>query len=94
MSNLKGGFFFFFASFIVFMGIAVFFLVPETKGKSLEAMDQVFGTAYGDLIEVELRDYRMEVRKERDFEAKGKEDEAGKVEARDEILRVEREMEV
>lgn len=42
------------------MGVLVFFLVPETKGRTLERMDEIFGTAYGDLVNVELRDYRRE----------------------------------
>jgi len=61
LSELKGGFFFFFAACIVGMGIAVYFLVPETKGKSLENMDEVFGTAYGDMVEVELANYRRDL---------------------------------
>ena len=40
------------------MGCAVFFWVPETKGKTLERMDDVFGSAYGDVVEVELGNYR------------------------------------
>jgi hypothetical protein len=58
----KGGFFFFFASCLVVMGCLVFFLVPETKGKTLERMDDVFGSAYGDIVEVELGNYRREGR--------------------------------
>jgi hypothetical protein len=60
LSNLHGGFFFFFAACLVVMGTLVFFLVPETKGRTLERMDEIFGTAYGDLVEVELGDYRRE----------------------------------
>lgn len=33
------------------MGLFVFFLVPETKGRTLEGMDEVFGGAYGDAVE-------------------------------------------
>lgn len=62
LSNLHGGFFFFFAACLVVMGTLVFFLVPETKGRTLERMDEIFGTAYGDLVEVELGDYRRERR--------------------------------
>lgn len=50
---------------IVVMGLGVWFVVPETKGRTLEAMDLVFGTAYGDAVEVELREYREGVVKER-----------------------------
>jgi hypothetical protein len=60
LSALHGGFFFFFATCITIMGILVFFLVPETKGRTLERMDEIFGTAYGDLVNIELRDYRRE----------------------------------
>lgn len=60
ISALHGGFFFFFAACITVMGVLVFFLVPETKGRTLERMDEVFGTAYGDLGHLELRDYRRE----------------------------------
>jgi hypothetical protein len=47
------------------MGILVYFLVPETKGRSLESMDLVFGTAYENAtntreLELELGDYRKE----------------------------------
>jgi hypothetical protein len=67
LTNWKGGFFFFFAACLVVMGILVFFLVPETKGKTLERMDDVFGTAYGDAVEVELGDYRRERREKGGF---------------------------
>ena len=53
------------------MGCAVFWLVPETKGKTLERMDDVFGSAYGDVVEVELGSYRQEGR-ERGIFGKGK----------------------
>lgn len=56
ISNLKGGFFFFFASCITIMGVCVYFFLPETKGRSLESMDEIFGTAYGDETGVELRE--------------------------------------
>jgi hypothetical protein len=61
ISNLKGGFFFFFAACLVVMGVLVFFLVPETKGRTLERMDEIFGTAYGDLHELELSAYRRDL---------------------------------
>lgn len=60
LSNLKGGFFFFFAACITIMGMLIFWCVPETKGRSLERMDEIFGTAYGGEVERELRDYRAE----------------------------------
>jgi hypothetical protein len=66
LSEWHGGFFFFFASTIVVMGLAVFFLVPETKGRTLEGMDEVFGSAYPDGLVTEmehgaeLEDYRIQ----------------------------------
>lgn len=62
LSSLKGGFFFFFASCMVVMGLLVLWLVPETKGRSLEGMDEVFGSAYGvvDAVGLELRSFRRE----------------------------------
>jgi hypothetical protein len=35
--------FFMFGSFDVLMGLFVYFFVPETKGLSLEKMDELFG---------------------------------------------------
>jgi hypothetical protein len=61
ISNLKGGFFFFFAACLVVMGLLVYFLVPETKGRTLERMDEIFGTAYGDLHELELSAHRRDL---------------------------------
>ncbi|RDW68273.1 hypothetical protein BP5796_08930 [Coleophoma crateriformis] len=46
LSSLRGGFFFFFAASMVVAALFVFFGVPETKGKSLERMDEIFGTPY------------------------------------------------
>jgi Sugar (and other) transporter len=70
LTEWKGGFFFFFASCLVVMGSLVFWLVPETKGKTLERMDDVFGSAYGDVVDVELGNYRRE-RRERGIFRKG-----------------------
>lgn len=39
------GMFFMFGSFCVLMGTFVWFFVPETKGLSLEKMDDLFGVA-------------------------------------------------
>lgn len=60
LTSLKGGFFFFFAACIVCMGVAVWLFVPETKGRTLEEMDGVFGSAYGGEVEGELREFRRE----------------------------------
>ncbi|KAG4435614.1 hypothetical protein IFR05_008889 [Cadophora sp. M221] len=62
LTNLHGGFFFFFATCITLMGFFVFFLVPETKGRTLEGMDEIFGSAYGELVGgvVEFRGFQRE----------------------------------
>lgn len=39
----RQGMFFMFGTFCFLMGIFVFFFVPETKGISLERMDELFG---------------------------------------------------
>lgn len=39
-------FFFFFAASTIVSGTLVFFFLPETKGRTLEGMDEVFGTPY------------------------------------------------
>jgi hypothetical protein len=39
------GMFFMFGSFDILMGVFVWFFVPETKGLSLEKMDELFGVA-------------------------------------------------
>ncbi|KAL3426690.1 MFS quinate transporter [Phlyctema vagabunda] len=43
LSSLRGGFFFFFAACTALMTVIVYLWVPETKGRSLESMDAVFG---------------------------------------------------
>jgi hypothetical protein len=73
LAEWKGGFFFLFAGCLTVMGTGVWFLLPETKGKTLERMDDVFGSAYGDVVEVELGNYRREGREKGIFE-KGKVD--------------------
>ncbi|KAL5318406.1 hypothetical protein ACEPPN_013466 [Leptodophora sp. 'Broadleaf-Isolate-01'] len=62
LTNLHGGFFFFFAACITIMGLFVYFFVPETKGRTLEGMDEVFGSAYGELVGgvVEFRGFQRE----------------------------------
>ncbi|KAJ2962452.1 hypothetical protein NQZ79_g2349 [Umbelopsis isabellina] len=41
--NIPYGTYFLFGSFAVIMGVFVYFLLPETRGRSLEQMDEVFG---------------------------------------------------
>ncbi|KAK7432476.1 hypothetical protein QQZ08_001041 [Neonectria magnoliae] len=43
MGQAGYGMFFMFGSFCILMGMFVWFFVPETKGLSLEAMDELFG---------------------------------------------------
>ncbi|KAF5579301.1 quinate permease [Fusarium pseudocircinatum] len=43
MGPLGYGMFFMFGSFCILMGLFVWFFVPETKGLSLEQMDELFG---------------------------------------------------
>ena len=45
MNNLGFGTFVFFGAFSFVGGLFILFLVPETKGLSLEEMDDVFGSA-------------------------------------------------
>ncbi|KAI8067555.1 general substrate transporter [Gongronella butleri] len=42
MANITFGTYFFFGSMAVVMGVFVFFFVPETRGRSLEDMDELF----------------------------------------------------
>ncbi|KAI8096978.1 general substrate transporter [Halteromyces radiatus] len=42
MANITYGTYFFFGSMAVIMGIFTYFLVPETRGRSLEQIDEVF----------------------------------------------------
>ena len=41
-ANPRQGMFFMFGSFDIIMGFFVYFFVPETKGISLEKMDELF----------------------------------------------------
>ncbi len=82
LSNLKGGFFFFFAAMITVMGVVIWFVVPETKGRTLEGMDEVFGSAYAEVgVEMELKEYRKEIHPK----GKGKREAEGEGEANLEI---------
>jgi len=56
MDSINWGLYFVFAGFSLLMGAWVFFFVPETKGKSLEEIDEVFGqTGMSHAHEAELR---------------------------------------
>jgi hypothetical protein len=60
LTSWHGGFFLFFAGAITISGLGVWIFVPETKGRTLEGMDAVFGNAYSVEInmgnEFEMRD--------------------------------------
>jgi len=43
ISNIGYGTYLFFASCTILMAIWAYFCVPETKGRTLESMDQLFG---------------------------------------------------
>jgi hypothetical protein len=43
ITDIGYGTYFLFATFMVLMGVWAFFFVPETKGRSLEDMDRLFG---------------------------------------------------
>lgn len=89
--NGQGFFFFFFGSCIVVMGGLIWGFVPETKGRTLEGMDQVFGSAYANETEMMIRRDRAQKREEAVGvrEAGDNARAGGKVKVGDEILRVE-----
>jgi len=45
ISNIGYGTYLFFGSCTILMTIWAYFCVPETKGRTLESMDQLFGAA-------------------------------------------------
>ena len=47
MDNIGYGTYVFFAAMCFLAGIWAFFLVPETSGKSLEEIDELFGDSSG-----------------------------------------------
>jgi hypothetical protein len=47
LEHLKYGTYIFFAAFCILMFLWVWFLVPETRNKTLEEMDRVFGDQSG-----------------------------------------------
>jgi hypothetical protein len=60
ISNIGYGTYLFFGSCTILMTVWAFFCVPETKGRTLESMDQLFGatnTSYeNELTEDEIND--------------------------------------
>ena len=68
IDNLKGWMYLIFGTMGLIMGMFVYFFVPETMGKSLEQMDDVFGEPEGgskaDRAEFRLRKIALVAGKE------------------------------
>lgn len=45
LSDIGGGTYLFFAASIVVIVFWVYFFIPETKGRTLESMDELFGVS-------------------------------------------------
>lgn len=56
LDKLKFGTYIFFAAFCLLMFLWVFFLVPETRYKTLEEMDLVFGDNTGQMDQERMRE--------------------------------------
>lgn len=67
--------FFMFGSFCFLMGIFVYFFVPETKGLSLEKMDELFGVTdtYNRKLSGDAETARQTSREHHDVTVKEKE---------------------
>lgn len=78
ISDLGYGAYFFFASILVSMGIWSFFFVPETKGVSLEEMDELFMRPMHQAVWAQMRGKPLFV--DEDTAARGKGLEKGTVE--------------
>lgn len=61
LDKLKFGTYLFFAAFCLIMFLWVFFFVPETRYKSLEEMDLVFGDNSGTVDRERMREIMAEV---------------------------------
>jgi hypothetical protein len=61
LDKLKFGTYLFFAAFCLLMFLWVFFFVPETRYKSLEEMDLVFGDNSGIIDRERMREIMAEV---------------------------------
>jgi len=61
LQALKFGTYIFFASFCLLMFLWVWFLVPETRYKSLEEMDAVFGYNLGQVDQERMREIMSEI---------------------------------
>lgn len=61
LQALKFGTYIFFAAFCLLMFLWVWFLVPETRYKSLEEMDAVFGDNLGQADQERMREIMSEI---------------------------------
>jgi hypothetical protein len=61
LESLKYGTYIFFAAFCLLMFLWVWFLVPETRYKSLEEMDAVFGDNLGQVDQERMREIMAEI---------------------------------
>lgn len=61
LQALKFGTYIFFASFCLLMFLWVWFLVPETRYKTLEEMDLVFGDNLGQVDQERMREIMAEI---------------------------------
>ena len=61
LQALKFGTYIFFAAFCLLMFLWVWFLVPETRYKSLEEMDAVFGDNLGQVDQGRMREIMSEI---------------------------------
>jgi hypothetical protein len=61
LQALKFGTYIFFASFCLLMFLWVWFLVPETRYKTLEEMDLVFGDNLGQIDQERMREIMSEI---------------------------------
>lgn len=65
LDKLKFGTYIFFAAFCLLMFLWVLFLVPETRYKTLEEMDMVFGDNSGQVDQERMREIMAEIGLER-----------------------------
>jgi hypothetical protein len=61
LQALRFGTYIFFASFCLLMFLWVWFLVPETRYKTLEEMDLVFGDNLGQVDQERMREIMSEI---------------------------------
>ncbi|KAH6887680.1 sugar transporter [Thelonectria olida] len=61
LSAIKFGTFYFFFAFCLFLGVWVFFFVPETKGVRIEEMDKLFGGNQGEEDMQRMADIRLQL---------------------------------